>query len=562
MGGCGDDIAGSVAVSERFQMKSRDLSREIIASGRLLWRGFLESSIRFPNRAAIEVAGHEISYHQLAQRAKRLAATIQESTGRHSAVPLTGIFAYRSETAYAGVLGALMAGHGYVPLNRTFPVDRTRSMLQRSMCRSVVVDQRSEPQLTALLSGIETPLLLLLPDRSDVSELAGKFPRHRILGADDLLSAENWRVIDLLGNSIAYLLFTSGSTGQPKGVMVSHANVLHYVDYVTKRYGFNSNDRVSQNFDLTFDLSAHDMFVAWGSGACVCCPTQKQSIKPEAFVNDSRLTVWFSVPSTAVFMRRLGVLKPGMYPGLRLSLFCGEALTMDVVRQWALAAPNSRVENIYGPTELTIGCTAYRWDNNSSPKECERGIVPIGKPFDGMRALIVDEQLREVEQGCEGELLMSGPQLSLGYWQDETKTQEMFVSVPGKPDIYYKTGDRVIRGSGPDKPLLYLGRVDSQVKVLGHRVELAEIEAAVREASGLDGVVALGWPTTESGADGIAVFLEADDFDITILVRQLERKLPGYMLPRNVRVLNRFPLNANGKYDRKALQIILEKGTS
>ena len=154
---------------------------------------------------------------------------------------------------------------------------------------------------------------------------------------------------------------------------------------------------------------------------------------------------------------------------------------------------------------------------------------------------------------------MSGPQRSLGYWQDEKKTREMFVSVPGESDIYYKTGDRVVRGSGPDKPLLYLGRVDSQVKVLGHRVELAEIEAAVREASGLDGVVALGWPRTESGADGIAVFLEADNFDTPILVRQLERKLPGYMLPRTVRVLNRFPLNTNGKYDRKALQNILEK---
>ena len=531
---------------------------DISTSGELLWSGFLESSTRFPNRAAIEVAGHETSYHQLAQRAKRLAATIQEGAGG-GAVPLTGIFAYRSETAYAGVLGALMAGQGYVPLNRTFPVDRSRSMLQRSMCRSVVVDQGSEPQLSALLSGIGTPLLLLLPDRSDVRELASKFPIHRILGADDLLSAEDWRVIDVPANSIAYLLFTSGSTGQPKGVMVSHANVLHYVDYVTKRYGFNSNDRVSQNFDLTFDLSAHDMFVAWRSGACVCCPTQKQLIKPGTFLNDSRLTIWFSVPSTAVFMRRLGVLKPGMYPGLRLSLFCGEALTMDAVRQWRLAAPNSRVENIYGPTELTIGCTAYRWDDNSSPKECERGIVPIGKPFEGMQALIVDEQLREVEQGTEGELLMSGPQLSLGYWQDERKTREMFVSVPGKTDIYYKTGDRVVRGSGPDKPLLYLGRGDSQVKVLGHRVELAEIEAAVREASGLDRVVALGWPTTESGADGIAVFLEADNFDTTILVRQLERKLPGYMLPRNVRVLNRFPLNTNGKYDREALQIILEK---
>ena len=111
---------------------------------------------------------------------------------------------------------------------------------------------------------------------------------------------------------------------------------------------------------------------------------------------------------------------------------------------------------------------------------------------------------------------MSGPQLSLGYRQDKRKTREMFVSVLGKMDIYYKTGDRVIRGSGPDKPLLYLGRVDSQLKVPGHRVELAEIEAAVREASGLDGIVALGWPTIESGADGIAVLLEPENFETTI----------------------------------------------
>src|SRR5205814_9542462 len=128
-----------------------------------------------------------------------------------------------------------------------------------------------------------------------------------------------------------------------------------------------SNDRVSQTFDLTFDLSAHDMFVAWQSGACVCCPSQKQLIKPGAFLNDSRLTIWFSVPSTAVFMRRLGELKPGLYPHLRLSLFCGEALPVDVVRDWSLAAPNSIIENIYGPTELTIGCKIGR---ASCGKEC------------------------------------------------------------------------------------------------------------------------------------------------------------------------------------------------
>src|SRR5438874_10142545 len=372
-------------------------------SPRLLWTGFLRSCKQFPTRGAIDVAGREVTYEQLSYRAKRLAATLQ-NTAVPGAVPLTGVFVYRSETAYAAVLGVLMAGHGYVPLSRTFPIDRTRLVLERSMCRSVIVDAGSESQLERLLCSVATPLVIICPDRADVTELAGKFPAHRFIGARELADAEQWSPLEVAVDSIAYLLFTSGSTGRPKGVMVSHANVLHYLDYVTKRYGFASNDRLSQTFDLTFDLSAHDMFVAWHNGACICCPTQKQLIKPGAFVNDGRLTVWFSVPSTAVFMRRLGGLKPGIYRGLRLSLFCGEALTMDLVRQWALAAPNSRVENIYGPTELTIGCTAYRWDNNSSPKECERGIVPIGKPFDGMQALIVDEQLREVEQGTEGEL--------------------------------------------------------------------------------------------------------------------------------------------------------------
>jgi amino acid adenylation domain-containing protein len=526
-------------------------------SHRLLWTGFLRSCEQFPKRGAIDIAGCEVTYQQLAYRAKRLAATLQ-ARAVPDAVPLTAVFAYRSETAYAAVLGALMAGHGYVPLNRTFPTDRTRLMLERSMCRSVIVDAGSEPQLEALLCSIAIPLVIICPDRPDVTELAAKFPAHRIIGANELADAEQWCPVDVSVDSIAYLLFTSGSTGQPKGVMVSHANMLHYLDCATKRYGFTSNDRVSQTFDLTFDLSAHDMFVAWESGACLCCLTQKQLINPCAFVNDARLTVWFSVPSTAAFMRRFGVLKPGMYPGLRLSLFCGEALPVEIVRHWALAAPNSVIENIYGPTELTIACTAYRWDNTKSPDECAQGIVPIGQPFDGMRALIVDEQLREVKHGTEGELLMTGPQLSLGYWQDEEKTRQAFVPVAGNNGTYYRTGDRV-RRPAVNKPLVYLGRVDNQIKVRGYRVELGEVEAVVRQLSGLDGVVALGWPTTESGPDGIEVFLETDSFDTKALVSQLKGKLPVYMLPRNVLALRRFPLNANGKYDRKALQLILEK---
>ena len=259
-----------------------------------------------------------------------------------------------------------------------------------------------------------------------------------------------------------------------------------------------------------------------------------------------------------MFMHRFGILKPNMYPSLRLSLFCGEALPVEVIRRWAIAAPNSVIENLYGPTELTIACTAYRWDNKNSPDESERGIVPIGEPFDGMQALIVDEQLRELGEGADGELLMTGPQLSLGYWQDEERTRRAFVSVAGKDGVYYRTGDRV-RRRAPNKPFVYLGRLDSQIKVLGHRVELGEVEAVVREASGVEGVVALGWPVTGSGADGIEVFLQTNECDVSTLLTNLKAKLPPYMVPRKIRLLSNFPLNVNGKYDRVALFEKLEK---
>src|SRR5439155_12610605 len=403
-----------------------------------LLTAFLRSSEEFCDCEAIDVGGQATTYENLANRAKSLGATVRRALPS-SEISLTAVFAYRSQTAYAGVLGALMAGHGYVPLNPTFPVDRTRLMVERSLCRSLIVDARSEPQLERLLSEFPFPLVVICPDQNDVTELAKKLPKHQIIGAAELIDAAEWKSRNIDVNSIAYLLFTSGSTGQPKGVMVSHANVLHYVDYVTKRYGIEKNDRLSQTFDLTFDLSAHDLFVTWGSGACLCVPSQKQMIKPGAFINEARLTAWFSVPSTAIFMRRFGELKAGLYPHLRLSLFCGEALPVEVVGDWSLAAPNSVIENIYGPTELTIGCTAYRWDNRKSPNECEQGIVPIGEPFDDMESLIVDEQLREVEDGLDGELVMTGPQLSPGYWQDRKRTEEAFVAIPNKDGIYYKT---------------------------------------------------------------------------------------------------------------------------
>jgi acyl-CoA synthetase (AMP-forming)/AMP-acid ligase II len=246
---------------------------------------------------------------------------------------------------------------------------------------------------------------------------------------------------------------------------------------------------------------------------------------------------------------------------LRVSLFSGEALPVEVAKAWAQAAPNSIVENVYGPTELTITCTYYRWDSERSVAEAERGVVPIGYPFPGMKPLVANESLLEVEPGEDGELLMTGPQLSLGYWQDPAKTAAAFVKPPGQAAIYYRTGDRVRRPIG-DGPMQYLGRLDNQIQVMGNRVELGEVEAVVREESGVDGVVAVGWSKTPTGvgvAEGIEVFLQTEEPPPATLRERVSKRLPLYMTPRRFHSIGRFPLNANGKFDRHALLQILEK---
>lgn len=526
---------------------------------KLLHARFLRSAEAYPQRPAVVVEGRTVSYCELRQAALSIAASLQRWASSEGP-QLTGVFAYRSVTAFAGVLAALLRGHGYVPLNRTFPPERTTTMLNRAGCRAIIVDRGSESQLPDILDETTHELLVILPEREETDSLKGRFPKHTFLGREDLEPAKNWREAATATESIAYLLFTSGSTGLPKGVMVSHGNVGYFVDVMVERYQITSDDRLSQTFDMTFDLSAFDMFVAWERGACVCCPTPKTLLNPARWIRDSCLTVWFSVPSVGIFMKRFGTLQPNSFPGLRWSLFCGEPLPVEVARAWAEAAPHSIIENLYGPTELTISCCLYRWRGNESERECHLGIVPIGEPYPGMHLRVVDEELREVQEGSDGELLMTGPQLALGYWQDSAKTAQAFVVPPGDDRVYYRTGDRV-RKPVASNPLLYLGRTDHQIKVLGHRVELGEVEAALRKESGVQSVAALGWPLVSAGAAGIVAFIGERSLDTVAIRAKLQTQLPSYAVPREIHLLSNLPLNPNGKIDRKALLSIMEKAS-
>lgn len=518
----------------------------------VLHGGFLRSAERFPGRPALEVDGSTLTFAALRDQAAAIAATLVER-GPGEGPPLTAVFAHRSPTAFTGVLGALFSGHGYVPLHPDFPVARTRSMLRRSGCRTVVVDGLGAGLLDKVLEGVETQLTIVVPGTPDVDDLAGRWPRHTWVGGANLEKPDAWASPAVRPGDIAYLLFTSGSTGVPKGVAVTHANARHLVGTMAERYDVNEADRFSQTFDLTFDLSVFDMFVAWERGACVCCLTGKSLLAPGRFINDNRLTVWFSVPSTAILMKHLGMLKPHRYPSLRWSLFCGEPLVAEMAESWAAAAPLAVLENLYGPTEVTVACTAYRWDPVNSPAQCQLGLVPIGFPLAGMDARIFDDGLGEVAGDGEGELLMAGPQVAPGYWRDPERTATAFVVPPGASQVHYRTGDRVRRG-GADGLLRYVGRLDSQIKVHGHRVELGEVEAVLRQVSGLEAAVALGWPPSPGGASGVVAFLGSTEVDVAALLVAVAGQLPDYMVPRQVHLLAELPVNVNGKFDRAQLR--------
>lgn len=525
-------------------------TRIIAVASSTIQSGFLESAERFPNRPALWVDGVTMSYAELLHRAQSLAATLQQRVARDGTT-LVGVFADRSVDSFAGILGSLLAGCGYVPLNPTFPVARTKWMMQRAGCRALIVDSSATAQLECLLSGGDHPQLVLLPGQRQAAALAKRCPQHQFADAQNLVTTSSFTPTRQSADETAYLLFTSGSTGTPKGVAITHGNVVHFLDSVAARYQFSKDDRFSQTFDTTFDLSVFDMFAAWGVGACVCCPSRSALLNPDRFIRDLALTVWFSVPTVAALMNRFNVLKANRYPTLRWSLFCGEALPVDLAEAWSRAAPGSVIENLYGPTELTVACSAYRWDATSRD-ESEAGIVPIGALLPGMEARVVNEALSDVEPGEVGELLIAGPQRSPGYWRDDEATAVAHIRLPDGEQTYYKTGDRVRRPID-GRPFCFLGRVDQQIKVRGHRVELGEIETVLRRQPGVQNAVALGWPLETTGASGIAAFLTGTDIQLSQIRESLRSELQGYAIPHSIRVLSEFPRNANGKVDRQAL---------
>jgi amino acid adenylation domain-containing protein len=508
--------------------------------------GFLRSLYAYPNRLALELGERRLTYAQLWESAGKLANCLNQSLD--PAASLVALFANRSTTAYSGILGILASGRGYVPLNPKFPPERILFMLRASACKAVILGSECEAAVKSILPGLKEPLVWILPD-TNYTLSKEDFAPHRVITAQEINKLAEPSEPRVDPGAIAYLLFTSGSTGIPKGVAISHANVTSYLDYVERRYALTPEDRCSQNFDLTFDPSVHDLFVTWGAGAALC-PFPEQTLAPVTLIAEKELSVWSSVPSVALLASKLGLLEDGAFPSLRLSLFCGEALSERLATAWQRAAPNSILENFYGPTEATITITNYRWDAQKSPGECVRGTVPIGWIYPGHEACVVNENLSPVPTGESGELCLSGSQIAAGYLNDPVRTRQQFVQLPGWERAYwYRTGDLVRRDERGC--IYYLGRIDHQVKISGYRVELQEIEQVLRAAANTDMAVAVPWPLSDGTALGIvAVMAGADPAQDSNVLRLCAERLPRYMVPTRIYHFSELPLNVSGKIDR------------
>ncbi|MFJ1546422.1 AMP-binding protein [Streptomyces sp. NPDC088246] len=349
---------------------------------------------------------------------------------------------------------------------------------------------------------------------------------------------------------------------------VQHRSIAAYLEHVISRDGIGVGDRLSQTFDLTFDLSVFDLFAAWGAGATLVVPGQADLMAPTRFVARERITHRFSVPSVISLARRLRGLTPGSMPTLRWSLFCGEPLTMAQATAWRAAAPGSVLENLYGPTELTLSCTQYRLPNDPARLPPASGTVPIGELCPGLEQLVVDGEGRPAD---EGELCVRGVQRFPGYLDpadnggrflryEAGDARADFSGSPGQPDarLWYRTGDRVRRGEGG---LIHLGRLDHQVKVRGYRLELGEVESELRAHPRVGDAIALALPGPGGDTQLVAV-CTGQGIDPADVLAALRARLPEYMIPSALTVLADLPLNANGKVDRQALRDTLATTTT
>jgi amino acid adenylation domain-containing protein len=494
-----------------------------------------EAAARQPGSCAVRGPDRVVSYQELDEEANRVAAALRELGVR--AGDRVALWMEKSVSAVAAMQAVLRLGAAYVPIDPLGPPARARKILESCAASCLVT---SGVRARSVLGATARPTLLATNQRASV--LAGWMdgPRAPWLAWDDVERlSPSPHPTPAGGEALAYILYTSGSTGVPKGVCISHRNALSFVDAMVAALGVAPSDRLSNHAPFHFDLSVFDLYAAFRSGASVSLVPETMAYAPRelvGFLHREAVTIWYSVPSAlTLMMNHTGILDSSPPPNLRAVLFAGEVFPVQQLARLRRAWPNVRFLNLYGPTETNV-CTLYE------VRKLEEGTaaVPIGHACCGDRVWARADDGTEVVDDQIGELMVEGPTVMLGYWGEPPQ---------GK---VYATGDLVRRRS--DGEYVFVGRRDHMVKVRGFRVELAEIEAALASHPSVTEVAVVAEGPGEDLR--LVAYVVSRDAPPTLvsLKRHCVDHLPRYMAVHDVRYVRSLPRTSTGKVDRKALR--------
>ena len=526
----------------------------------LLWHLLRDSAARHPDAIAVSGPGGSLTYAALDDRSARLATLLAEAgVVRGTRV---GFMLSKSVASVVTIFAILRAGGVYVPIDPASPRGRLAYIVRNCGIRHLVTRAEHAPTITEGLRELagDDLLLVVLADGAPAADAEGAVPG---LPASVV---RRWSDVDRYPpasedaggceTDLAYILYTSGSTGAPKGVMITHRASLTFVDWTRDRFAVTERDVVSSHAPLHFDLSIFDIFTAVSAGAHIALVPDRLStfpVKLAQFIRDERISIWYSVPSALTLMLERGGFASLEYPDLRVVLFAGEVFPVKFLHA-LMRATRAELYNLYGPTETNV-CTYYA----VRPSDLERTVpVPIGVPIANYDVFAVDEAgARITRTGVKGELWGRGPGLMSGYWGDEEKTARTLRPNPFLPhlsnDRIFATGDIV--SLDDEGNFIYHGRRDNMVKSRGYRIELGEIEAAlyrhprVREAA----VLAVPDETLTNRLRAVIALDAPESVSVEALRDFCRAELPRYMVPDSIELRDRLPKTSTEKIDRQAL---------